>query len=80
MKNTVTYSSVLEKMKNGNLADVKIIFDIGNERRCFMTKVLIYDCAAESGGALTILKQYYEKCFLEKKCEYYFIVSVVALE
>ncbi len=45
-----------------------------------MKKVLVYDCAAESGGALTVLKQFYEKYAHEHKYKYYFVVSVAELE
>lgn len=43
-------------------------------------KIMIYDCAAESGGALTVLKQHYEKSVLQKEYEYCYIISVVTLE
>ena len=38
-------------------------------------KILVYDTAAESGGAISILKMYYEKALLDKDNEWTFIVS-----
>lgn len=40
-----------------------------------MSKILIYNIAAEKGGALTILNNYYEKAKLDKNNEYLFVIS-----
>lgn len=43
-------------------------------------KTMVFDVPAESGGALTILNQYYDKAVLDKDNDYIFIVSVVDLK
>lgn len=42
-------------------------------------KVLVYDVAAESGGALSVLKEFYEKAVSDVDTEWVFILSVVKL-
>ena len=37
--------------------------------------ILVVDFAASSGGALSILKEYYEKALKDKSNQYYFIIS-----
>lgn len=41
---------------------------------------MVFDVPAESGGALTILKQYYEKALVDENNEWVFVVSVAQLE
>jgi len=43
-------------------------------------RTLVVDVAADSGGALIILKQYYEEFLKDQENEYIFVVSVVDLE
>lgn len=43
-------------------------------------RILVVDVAADSGGALTILNQYYDEFSKDKENEYIFVVSVVDLE
>lgn len=43
-------------------------------------KVIVFNVAAESGGALTILKKYYEEALKQNEFEWYFIVSNSKLE
>lgn len=38
-------------------------------------RIMVFDVPAESGGALTILKQYYEKAINDKNNEWIFVVS-----
>lgn len=45
-----------------------------------MSKILIYNIAAEKGGALTILNNFYEKAKLDKKNEYLFVISKTNLK
>jgi len=40
-----------------------------------MKKIMVFDVPAESGGALTILKQYYEKAIKDTKNKWIFVVS-----
>ena len=44
-----------------------------------MKKILIYDVAAESGGALSVLNKFYEEFTNIEEYESYFVVSVVNL-
>lgn len=41
---------------------------------------MVFDVSAETGGALTILNQYYDKALKDKKNNWYFILSVIHLE
>lgn len=43
-------------------------------------KIMIFDVPAESGGALSILNQYYDRALKDSKNEYYFIVSTPNIE
>lgn len=38
-------------------------------------RIMVYDVAAESGGAMTILKQYYEDFLSKNNNEYFFVIS-----
>ena len=38
-------------------------------------KILVYDVAAENGGAISILKQYYNKFSQDTENEYVFVLS-----
>lgn len=40
-------------------------------------KIMVFDVPAESGGALTILNQYYEMAVQDKENEYYFVLSIL---
>lgn len=42
-------------------------------------KILVYDVAAEEGGAVTVLKSFYEEFCLDKRNEYIFVLSVCKL-
>lgn len=37
--------------------------------------IMVFDVPAENGGALTILKQYYESALLDKQNNWYFVIS-----
>ncbi|MBO1263996.1 glycosyltransferase [Proteiniclasticum sp. SCR006] len=39
-------------------------------------RIMIFDVAADSGGALAVLKQYYEKAKEDIENEYYFVLSI----
>lgn len=43
-------------------------------------KILVYDVAAEEGGAVTVLKSFYEEFCRDKKNEYIFVLSVCKLK
>lgn len=45
-----------------------------------MSNILIYDVAAESGGALSVLNDYYQKALLDVDNFYFFVVSVANIE
>ena len=45
-----------------------------------MKKILIYDVAAESGGALTVLDKFYAEYCNKEEYECYFVVSVLSYE
>ena len=45
-----------------------------------MSNILIYDVAAESGGALTVLNQCYEKAKVDSNNHYFFVISTPELE
>lgn len=38
-------------------------------------KIMVFDVPAETGGALTILKQYHEAAIKDKENEWYFVIS-----
>lgn len=42
--------------------------------------ILVYDVAAESGGALMILRQFYNKHRLDKENHYFYLLSIAELE
>jgi glycosyltransferase involved in cell wall biosynthesis len=42
-------------------------------------RIMVYDVPAEHGGALTILKQYYEKAVKDKQNEWFFVISTPKL-
>ena len=42
-------------------------------------RICVYDVAAESGGALTILNRYYRKALSDKQNEYLFIIGLPEL-
>lgn len=44
-----------------------------------MSRVLVYDVAASTGGALTILEDAYEECLKDKENQYVFVVSTANL-
>lgn len=43
-------------------------------------KIMVFDIPAESGGALTILKDYYQKALIDKDNIWYFVVSIPELK
>ena len=43
-------------------------------------RILIYDVAASSGGALTVLNSFYEEFCKDTKNEYIFVLSVCELK
>lgn len=43
-------------------------------------KIMVFDVPAESGGALTILKQYYQEALKDKENEWIFVVSTPQLK
>lgn len=43
-------------------------------------RVIVFNVAAESGGALTILKKYYEEAFRDNSIEWHFIISTPRFE
>ena len=45
-----------------------------------MSNILVYDVAAESGGALSILIDFYRKAESDVENQYYFVVSIPELE
>lgn len=44
-----------------------------------MKKIMVFDVPAESGGALTILNQFYEKALLDKENDYIFVTGKISL-
>jgi glycosyltransferase involved in cell wall biosynthesis len=45
-----------------------------------MSRILIYNIAAEYGGSLAILNEYYQNAILDESNEYVFITSVIKLD
>lgn len=45
-----------------------------------MAKILIVDLAASSGGAMTILEQYYNKAAVDTGNEWFFLLSTPKFE
>ena len=43
-------------------------------------RILVYDVAASSGGALTVLNSFYEEFCKDTKNEYIFVLSVCKLK
>jgi len=43
-------------------------------------KIMVFDVPADSGGALTILNEFYKKALEDDKNEYIFVLSVIKLE
>lgn len=43
-------------------------------------RILVLDVAASASGAVTVLKEYYQKALLDKGNRYYFCISIVPLE
>ena len=42
-------------------------------------RILVYDVAADSGGAATVLKSFYEEFLKDTENEYIFVLSVFEL-
>ena len=42
-------------------------------------RILVYDVAADSGGAATVLKSFYEEFLQDTENEYLFVLSVYEL-
>ena len=42
-------------------------------------RILVYDVAAESGGAMTVLQSFYEEFIKDRKNQYIFVLSVARL-